>query len=146
MNPLGTAIVTWAWLRRAVTSDPTDAVNGIAAPARTVGGTIALICTSPATALPARFDVGAPASAGVWGNDTLYGDGGDDLQLAEDGNDTLYGGAGDDDMYGELGDDRMFGEGGEDAMLGDRFILVCELQKDVLKAHATCFELVQFPA
>ena len=65
---------------------------------------------SPATALPARFDVGASPSAGVWGDDSLYGDDGDDLQLAEDGDDTLYGGAADDDMYGELGDDRMFGE------------------------------------
>jgi len=78
---------------------------------------------TPTTALPARFDVGAAASAGVWGNDTLYGDAGDDLQLAGDGNDILMGGAGDDDMYGELGDDRMFGEVGEDAMVGDRGVI-----------------------
>jgi Ca2+-binding RTX toxin-like protein len=75
------------------------------------------------TALPARFDVGAASAAGVWGNDTLYGDDGDDLQLAEDGNDTLYGGGNDDDMYGELGNDRMLGEAGEDAMLGDRGVI-----------------------
>jgi len=79
------------------------------------------------TALPARYDVGAAASAGVWGNDTLYGGAGDDLQLAGDGNDTLYGGAGDDDMYGELGDDRMFGETGEDAMVGDRGVITDRL-------------------
>ena len=78
---------------------------------------------SPATALPARFDVGAAAAAGLWGDDTLYGDGGDDVQLAEDGNDQLYGGAGDDDQYGELGNDRIFGETGEDAMLGDRGVV-----------------------
>ena len=80
-----------------------------------------------ATALPARFDVGTAASAGVWGDDTLYGDAGDDLQLAGDGNDTLYGGDADDDMYGELGDDRMFGEGGEDAMVGDRGVITNRL-------------------
>ena len=75
------------------------------------------------TALPARFDVGAAAAAAVWGNDTLFGDTGDDLQLAGDGNDTLYGDTGDDDMYGELGDDRMLGVDGEDAMVGDRGVI-----------------------
>ena len=45
-----TAIVTPGWLRRDATALPIDTVNGIAAPARTVGGTIALICTRPATA------------------------------------------------------------------------------------------------
>ena len=79
------------------------------------------------TALPARFDVGAAATAAVWGDDMLYGDAGDDLQLAGDGNDTLYGGADDDDMYGELGDDRMFGEAGEDAMVGDRGVITNRL-------------------
>lgn len=83
----------------------------------------AAFASAPATALPTRFDVGAPASAGVWGNDVLHGDDGDDLQFGQDGDDTLYGGAGDDDMYGELGADRMFGQGGEDAMLGDRGVI-----------------------
>ena len=45
-----TAIVTPGWLRRDGRALPIETVNGIAAPARTVGGTIALICTSPATA------------------------------------------------------------------------------------------------
>ena len=82
--------------------------------------------TTP-TALPARFDVGTAAAAAVWGGDTLYGDAGDDVQLAGDGDDTLSGGADDDDMYGELGDDRMFGEGGEDAMVGDRGVITNRL-------------------
>ena len=83
--------------------------------------------TTASTALPARFDVGALATAGVWGHDTLYGDAGDDLQLGQDGDDYLYGGTGDDDMYGELGNDRMFGEAGEDAMLGDRGVITDRL-------------------
>jgi Ca2+-binding RTX toxin-like protein len=87
----------------------------------------AAFAAAPATVLPARYDVGAAASAGVWGADLLYGDGGDDLQLGQDGDDTLRGGAGDDDMYGELGADRMFGEAGEDAMLGDRGIITNRL-------------------
>jgi Ca2+-binding RTX toxin-like protein len=82
--------------------------------------------TAP-TALPARFDVGASAAAGVWGTDTLYGDAGDDTQLAGDGDDSLFGGADDDDMYGELGADRMFGEGGEDAIVGDRGVITNRL-------------------
>lgn len=44
-----TARVTPAWLRRAPVAVPIDTVNGIAAPDRAVGGTTALICTSPAT-------------------------------------------------------------------------------------------------
>ncbi|HVJ98813.1 MAG TPA: calcium-binding protein, partial [Acidimicrobiia bacterium] len=75
------------------------------------------------TALPARFDVGANANAGVWGNDTLFGDAGDDMQFGEDGNDLVRGGANDDDMYGELGNDEIYGDSGEDAMLGDRGII-----------------------
>ena len=82
---------------------------------------------SPATALPARFDVGAVAGDGVWGIDTLYGGDGDDLQLGQDGDDTLYGGAADDDQYGELGNDTMFGEAGEDAMVGDRGVITNRL-------------------
>jgi Ca2+-binding RTX toxin-like protein len=78
---------------------------------------------APATPLPARFDVGAAASAGVFGGDQLRGDGGDDQQFGEDGDDNLRGGTGDDDMYGELGDDDMNGEAGEDAMLGDRGVI-----------------------
>ena len=75
------------------------------------------------TALPARYDVGAASSAGVFGADTLLGGDGDDQQFGEDGNDIMRGGAGDDDMYGELGDDNMNGDAGEDAMLGDRGLI-----------------------
>ena len=45
-----TAIVTPGWLLRDATALPIETVSGIEAPARTVGGTIALICTRPATA------------------------------------------------------------------------------------------------
>src|SRR5205085_8263799 len=45
-----TAMVTPGWLRRDVAALPIETVSGIAGPARTVGGTIALICTRPATA------------------------------------------------------------------------------------------------
>jgi Ca2+-binding RTX toxin-like protein len=82
---------------------------------------------STPTALPARYDVGTASTSAVWGNDTLYGDAGDDVQLAGDGNDTLYGGADADDQYGELGDDRLFGEAGEDAMVGDRGVITNRL-------------------
>lgn len=45
-----TASETPCWLRRAEIIGPIETVIGIAAPVRTVGGTMALICTSPATA------------------------------------------------------------------------------------------------
>jgi Ca2+-binding RTX toxin-like protein len=67
-----------------------------------------------------RHDVGAAATAGAWGGDTLLGDAGDDAQWGQDGNDALRGGDGDDDMHGELGNDTMLGGTGEDAMIGDR--------------------------
>ena len=79
--------------------------------------------TGAPTALPARYDVGAATSSGVFGSDTLLGGDGDDQQFGQDGNDTMRGGAGDDDMYGELGDDNMNGDAGEDAMLGDRGLI-----------------------
>jgi hypothetical protein len=47
--PYFTANVTPSWLRRAPVDVPIDTVNGIDAPVRAVGGTTALICTSPAT-------------------------------------------------------------------------------------------------
>ncbi|MFK4084074.1 calcium-binding protein [Kribbella sp. NPDC020789] len=91
--------------------------------------------TPPADATVARThdpDLGEPSTrfcteaqatcevAGAFGNDTLYGEAGDDGVWGQDGNDTIFGGADDDDLYGELGDDTVFGEAGEDAILGDR--------------------------
>jgi Ca2+-binding RTX toxin-like protein len=87
----------------------------------------AALAGGSATALPARFDVGASAGAGVFGNDALFGDAGDDGQFGQDGDDRLRGGADDDDMYGELGDDDMTGDAGEDAMLGDRGVITNRL-------------------
>ncbi|MFE6967517.1 calcium-binding protein [Agromyces sp. NPDC057679] len=79
-----------------------------------------------------RYDVGAPAAAGVWGADLIFGGNGtnplisagagdgDDSQWGQDGNDRLFGEDGADDQFGELGDDTMWGGAGEDAMVGDR--------------------------
>ncbi|MDQ1438616.1 MAG: hypothetical protein QOK43_2245 [Acidimicrobiaceae bacterium] len=91
---------------------------------------------NPETKLPARYDVGAPAASGVWGADTLYGDGGDDYQFAQDGNDFVYGGANDDDQYGELGDDRLFGESGQDAQIGDRGLIIDRLEDGSRQVNA----------
>ena len=53
-------------------------------------------------------------------NDTLAGDGEDNLLDGGDGDDVLYGGpaGGDDEMYGGNGDDRIFGGKGNDIMTG----------------------------
>ena len=53
-------------------------------------------------------------------NDTLAGDGEDNILKGEDGDDVLYGGpaGGDDMMYGGNGDDRIFGGRGDDTLTG----------------------------
>lgn len=53
-------------------------------------------------------------------NDTLAGDGEDNILKGEDGDDVLYGGpaGGDDMMYGGNGDDRIFGGRGDDILTG----------------------------
>ena len=53
-------------------------------------------------------------------NDTLAGDGEDNILKGEDGHDALYGGpaGGDDMMYGGNGDDRIFGGKGNDTLTG----------------------------
>ena len=53
-------------------------------------------------------------------NDTLAGDGGDNILTGGDGNDDIYGGpaGGDDKMYGGNGDDRLFGGQGDDSLTG----------------------------
>ena len=53
-------------------------------------------------------------------NDTLAGDGEDNILKGEDGDDVLFGGpaGGDDMMYGGNGDDRLFGGRGDDTLTG----------------------------
>ena len=53
-------------------------------------------------------------------NDTLAGDGEDNILKGEDGDDVLFGGpaGGDDMMYGGNGDDRVFGGKGNDTLTG----------------------------
>ena len=53
-------------------------------------------------------------------NDTLAGDGEDNILKGEDGDDVLYGGpaGGDDQLYGGNGDDRIFGGKGKDTLTG----------------------------
>jgi Ca2+-binding RTX toxin-like protein len=80
---------------------------------------------------PTRFCTVAQATceaAGAFGNDTMYGDAGDDTVYGQDGNDTISGGDGDDDLYGELGDDVIDGGTGNDAIVGDRGGIVDEYQ------------------
>ena len=52
------------------------------------------------------------------GDDTLWGDGGDDRLEGGDGNDFVFGGAGDDIMTDAGGDDNMQGGDGNDAIHG----------------------------
>lgn len=55
----------------------------------------------------------------VAGDDTIYGDAGDDIVHGQRGDDTIDGGSGDDELLGELGDDTMFGGDDNDWMLAD---------------------------
>lgn len=64
-------------------------------------------------------------------NDTLAGDGEDNVLRGKSGNDDLFGGptGGDDEMYGDNGDDRLFGGRGNDTLTGGE-------GNDVLKGGA----------
>ncbi len=55
----------------------------------------------------------------VFGNDSLFGDLGDDILHGQRGNDQIDGGAGDDELFGELGADTISGGAGNDFILGD---------------------------
>lgn len=63
-------------------------------------------------------DGGDDLMYGYTGNDTLNGNGGNDRLLGGDGDDTLNGGSGRDVMFGEAGNDRMVGGRGGDTMTG----------------------------
>jgi Ca2+-binding RTX toxin-like protein len=52
------------------------------------------------------------------GDNTIHGEGGNDLICAGAGNDTIYGGRGDDAIYGEEGEDTIYGERGSDTLEG----------------------------
>lgn len=56
---------------------------------------------------------------GGLGADTLFGGGGNDELDGEDGNDLLKGSGGNDSLNGGLGDDKLSGDGGNDLLFGD---------------------------
>ncbi len=51
-------------------------------------------------------------------NDTLYGDGGNNILDGGAGDDHLYGGAGNDTLFGGSGDDYLYGGAGDDSLVG----------------------------
>ena len=55
----------------------------------------------------------------VAGNDTIFGDGGDDILHGQRGNDVMDGGDGEDEVFGEQGSDVLHGGAGADVVLGD---------------------------
>jgi Ca2+-binding RTX toxin-like protein len=54
----------------------------------------------------------------VHGNDTMFGNGDDDIMRGQGGNDTMHGNDGDDDMQGNHAVDTMFGDDHQDDMIG----------------------------
>lgn len=54
-------------------------------------------------------------------NDSIYGNGGDDLIVGEAGNDTLHGGDGDDVIRGGLDHDKLYGNDGNDELIADDY-------------------------
>jgi 2',3'-cyclic-nucleotide 2'-phosphodiesterase (5'-nucleotidase family)/predicted extracellular nuclease len=72
---------------------------------------------------PFRIGDGNDFVAGTLGDDTIFGDGGNDilkgeLEGSEGGNDAMFGGAGNDLLLGEAGNDLLFGEAGDDLLFG----------------------------
>lgn len=55
---------------------------------------------------------------GDGGDDVLYGGAGNQRILGKGGNDTLYGGLGDDQLEGSNGTDTLYGQDGDDLLLG----------------------------
>ncbi|RYG13301.1 MAG: RTX toxin, partial [Burkholderiales bacterium] len=51
-------------------------------------------------------------------NDTIYGEGGNDLVAGDEGSDTLYGGNGDDTLLGGSGNDVLYAGDGDDTLDG----------------------------
>ncbi|MCM1552490.1 MAG: DUF2974 domain-containing protein, partial [Butyrivibrio sp.] len=64
-----------------------------------------------------RF-VGYGDAYGYNGNESIYGEAGDDYLDGNIGNDTLYGGEGDDKLYGSNGNDILVGGAGDDYLNG----------------------------
>ncbi len=62
--------------------------------------------------------VGDDTVFGGTGNDILSGDEGDDTVYGGTGNDMIDGGSGDDILFGEDGDDKLEGSGGDDELYG----------------------------
>ena len=54
------------------------------------------------------------------GDDTLFGENGNDKLYGDGGDDTLVGGAGEDELYGSLGNDLLIGGDGNDILFGGR--------------------------
>lgn len=52
-------------------------------------------------------------------DDTITGNGADNVLRGWKGDDRLYGNGGQDTLYGEEGDDRLFGDGGDDQLCGN---------------------------
>ncbi|AVW90631.1 Hint domain-containing protein [Celeribacter baekdonensis] len=51
-------------------------------------------------------------------DDTLYGEGGNDILYGGGGHDEIYGGTGDDQIFGETGHDELYGGDGADSIYG----------------------------
>jgi len=59
----------------------------------------------------------------ISGNDTIYGDGGQDILLGQRGDDVLEGDGGDDELVGHLGTDTLRGGDGYDFLVGDSGVI-----------------------
>ncbi|HMJ89541.1 MAG TPA: calcium-binding protein, partial [Candidatus Acidoferrum sp.] len=66
----------------------------------------------------------------ITGDDTILGDGGDDILHGQRGSDNIDAGAGEDEVYGELGEDVLSGGSGADFMIGDVGVLVRAFNPD----------------
>src|SRR5215207_9912439 len=55
---------------------------------------------------------------GMFLDNVIYAENGDDIVMGDDGNDRIFGGAGDDLLQGNFGDDKIDGEGRNDVLIG----------------------------
>ncbi|MBW8726432.1 MAG: M10 family metallopeptidase C-terminal domain-containing protein [Inquilinus limosus] len=72
-----------------------------------------------------------------WGNDVLYGLGGDDVLWGSLGHDKLYGGAGNDTLKGYQGNNQLYGGDGNDVLEADDGIDILDggAGNDILRAN-----------